>query len=60
MNVTLPSAAVAAWFIIANIEVKMIQHIVERPNYSEGRYQEEEEFNQDAYDKAEGCANQNY
>ena len=59
MNVTLPTRALAAWFIIANIEVQMIQHIVDRPNYPVGRC-EEEEFDQGAADNAEGWANANY
>jgi hypothetical protein len=59
MNITLPTRAIAAWYIIANIDVKMIQHMVERSNRFDAN-RDEEEFNQDAQDNAEGCANQNY
>ncbi len=59
MNVTLPSLAIAAWFIINNVDARMVQHIAERPNYSEG-HSNEEEFNQDAHDNTEGWANANY
>ena len=59
MNVTLPSRAIAAWYIIANIEVQMIQHMVERSNRHDAN-RDEPEFNQDAADNADGWANANY